>query len=574
MSDQRKKNAKGDKSFGVYTVEITDLNNLGCGVGRLPKEAKDMEGLVVFVRGTVTGDTVKAEIIKKTSSFTVGRLVEVVKASPMREPDTFCTAPEACGGCVYRHLKYEDELVSKHNRVAQAFKMAGLPDVTVRPVLSTGKTQGYRNKGMYPVRQGKNGAEAGFFAAKSHKLIPARSCALQPDVFGEIVACICQFFNQNRIPAYDEITGKGVLRHIYLRTATDGALYVCLVINARELPGGKRTKEDLVCTLIGKFPRITGILLNINTENTNVVLGAKYVTLWGQSYLEDTLCGKRFRISGGSFYQVNHDAAELLYNTAAEMADFKGNEVLWDLYCGVGTIGLSMADRVNRLVGIEIVPEAVVCATENAKRNAELGLIPEGVAQFFCADATEAPRIFAPADKGEVPSPDIVIIDPPRKGTTPELIKEISKRDIKRVVYISCDPETLARDCKVFRDEGYVIGDVQPVDLFPRTGHVETVVLLSKGNIDSKKIRVEFSLEDMDMSEFQNDATYPQIKEHVLEHTGLKVSSLYIAQVKQKCGIIERENYNKPKSENPKQPKCPPEKEKAIMEALKYFGMI
>ncbi len=524
MSDQRKKSGKSgkDKSFGTYTVEITDLNNLGCGVGRLPAEAKEAAGLVVFVRGAVTGDVVKAEIIKQTSSFTVGRLVEVVKASPMRETETFCTAPEACGGCVYRHLKYEDELSSKHNRVTQAFKMAGLPDVVVRPVLSTGKTQGYRNKGMYPVRQGKNGVEAGFFAAKSHKLIPATSCALQPEVFGEIVACICQFFNQNRIPAYDEITGKGVLRHIYLRTAVDGALYVCLVINARELPGGKRIKDDLVYTLLGKFPRIVGILLNINTESTNVVLGAKYVTLLGQSYLEDTLCGKRFRISGGSFYQVNHDAAELLYSTAAEMADFKGDEVLWDLYCGVGTIGLSMADRVRRLVGIEIVAEAVVCATENAQRNAELGLIPEGAAQFFCADATEAARIFAPADKGEVPSPDIVIIDPPRKGTTPELIKEISKRGIERVVYISCDPETLARDCKVFRDEGYVIGEVQPVDLFARTGHVETVVLLSKGHIDSKKIRVEFSLEDMDMSEFQNDATYPQIKEHVLEQDGLE----------------------------------------------------
>lgn len=479
MSDQRKKNSK-DKSFGIYTVEITDLNNLGCGVGRLPADAKDAEGLVVFVRGAVTGDIVKTEIIKKTASYTVGRLVEVVKASPMRETNTFCTAPEACGGCVYRHLKYEDELVSKHSRVVQAFRMAGLPDVTVRPVLSTGGTQGYRNKGMYPVRQGRNGAEAGFFAAKSHKLIPATSCALQPEVFGELVACICEFFNKNRIPAYDEISGKGVLRHIYLRTAADGALYVCLVLNARELPGGKRVKEDLVYTLLGKFPRIVGILLNVNTENTNVVLGAKYVTLWGQSYLDDTLCGKCFRISGGSFYQVNHDAAELLYSTAAEMADFKGDEVLWDLYCGVGTIGLSMADRVRRLVGIEIVPEAVVCATENAKRNAELGLIPEGVAQFFCADATEAARIFAPADRGEVPSPDLVIIDPPRKGTTPELIREIAKRDIQRVVYISCDPETLARDCKVFSDEGYEIGEVQPVDLFPRTGHVENVVCLTR----------------------------------------------------------------------------------------------
>ena len=467
-----------DKSYGIFTVTITDLNNLGCGVGRLPDSAKDMAGLVVFVRGAVTGDVVSTQIIKQTSSYTVGKLLDIITPSPMRETDTFCTAPEACGGCVYRHLKYEDELVSKHGRVSQAFRMVGLSDVTIRPVATTGVTQGYRNKGMYPVRQGKNGVEAGFFAAKSHKLIPAMSCSLQPDVFGEVVACICQFFNEKRIPAYDEITGKGVLRHIYLRTSTDGSLYVCLVLNTGELPGGKRTTEDLTYTLLGKFPRITGILLNINKQNTNVVLGEKYITLWGKSYLEDTLCGKRFRISGGSFYQVNHAAAELLYHTAQAMADFQGNEVLWDLYCGVGTIGMSMADRVAQLVGIEIVPEAVECATENANLNASLGLMRDGMAQFFCADATEASRIFAPADSGAVPSPDVVIIDPPRKGTTPELIQEIAKRDIRKVVYISCDPETLARDCVTFRECGYEIGEVQPVDLFPRTGHVEGVVCL------------------------------------------------------------------------------------------------
>lgn len=467
-----------DKNFGTFTVQITDLNNLGCGVGRLPDTAGEMAGLVVFVRGAVTGDVVSVQIIKQTSSYTVGRLVSVITPSPMRETERFCTAPEACGGCVYRHLKYEDELISKHQRVAQAFRMVGLSDVTIRPVATTGVTQGYRNKGMYPVRQGKNGVEAGFFAAKSHKLIPAMSCSLQPDVFGEVVACICQFFNEKRIPAYDEITGNGVLRHIYLRCAVDGSLYVCLVINTRELPGGQRTTEDLTYTLLGKFPRIRGILLNINRQNTNVVLGDKYITLWGQPYLEDTLCGKVFQISGGSFYQVNHHAAELLYQTAMDMANLTGHEVLWDLYCGVGTIGISMADKVSRLVGIEIVDEAVRCATENAKRNADAGLIAKDMASFFCADATEASLIFAPADRGDVPSPDVVVIDPPRKGTTPELIRELSRRDIRKVVYISCDPETLARDCVTFRECGYEIGEVQPVDLFPRTGHVECVVCL------------------------------------------------------------------------------------------------
>ena len=353
---------------------------------------------------------------------------------------------------------------------------------------------------------------------------------------------------------------------------------VCLVINADGLPGGRAAEARLVDCLLAEQPRTVSVLLNINRRNTNVVLGEQYRKLYGSGWIEDTLCGLRFRLSAGSFYQVNREGAELLYETAARMAEVRGGESLWDLYCGAGTIGLSMLSpgrnaRPAQVTGVEIVPEAVACAEQNARLNAEAGRIPPDAAHFFCADAGDAAALFAAADTGAAPAPDIVIIDPPRKGTTPELIRELARRGVPRVVYVSCDPETLARDCALFRASGYAVGEVQPVDMFPRTGHVETVCLLSK--LQSKEhIEIEVAMDEMDLTSAESKATYEEIREYVFEHTGLKVSHLYIAQVKQKYGIIERENYNKPKSENAKQPQCPPEKEKAITEALKHFGMI
>ncbi len=482
MSKQSRRGNPTEKPE-VVTVPIHDLNNLGCGVGRLPAENSPAEenaaGLVVFVKGSVTGDVVKAQIIKRTKSFCVGKLLEIVTPSPMRATEAFCNAPEACGGCVYRHLKYEDELISKHSRVEKAFRQAGLSDVVIRPVLTVKRngghvTRGYRNKGMYPVRQGKNGMEAGFFAAKTHKVIPCFDCSLQPDAFGGLVRAVCKLCDKYRVTAYDEESGTGTLRHIYLRAAADGATLLTLVINDTRLP--KQAAEGLVHELVGRFPKLCGILLNINRENTNVVLGDTFVTLWGKDYIEDILCGKRLRLSAGSFYQVNHDAAELLYDTAADMAGLTGSEHLLDLYCGAGSIGLSMSDKVATVTGIEIIPEAVACARVNAALNG----LGHDRARFFCGDASDAHKFLSAAEKGGAPSPDLAVIDPPRKGTTRELIEEIAARDIKRVVYISCEPETLGRDCAVFREFGYEIGEVQPVDLFPRTGHVESVVCLSR----------------------------------------------------------------------------------------------
>ena len=313
-----------------------------------------------------------------------------------------------------------------------------------------------------------------------------------------------------------------------------------------------------------RIPGLKSVMINTNRERTNVVLGKKNRVVWGQDYITDRLCDLDFHISPLSFYQVNRTQAERLYRQAAVYAGLTGHETLLDLYCGTGTIGLSMAAQAKRVIGVEVVPSAV----EDARKNAERNHITN--AEFFCMDAAEA--AFMLRQRGEYP--DVVILDPPRKGCSGELLRTVVQMSPKRIVYVSCDPATLARDLRILADLHYTPQELTPVDMFPRTAHVETVVLLSKGKIDSKKVRVEFSLEDMDMSGFQNDATYGQIKERVLQQTGLKVSSLYIAQVKQKYGIIERENYNKPKSENAKQPKCPPEKEAAITEALKFFGMI
>ncbi len=448
---------KGD----VLKTEITDINNLGAGIGHAP------DGRVIFIKGAVTKDIVECEIIKVNSSFLVGRLTDITSPSPYRE-EGFCDAPLACGGCVYRHVSYSHERELKRGTVKAAFMKAGLPEVNVLPVISTEKTSGYRNKAQYPVAKTKNGVRAGFFAPKTHNIIPAEDCSLQSVAFSPIVKAVCRFADEHAISVYDEQSGKGLLRHIYLRIAEKtGEIMLCLVINGDALP----CSEEFVKEMCESFPSIVGILLSINKKNTNVVLGDRYVTLFGRDYIEDELCGLRFCVSADSFYQVNRDGAEMLYSLAGELADLRGDEVLMDLYCGTGTIGLSMAKKAGKLVGIEVVSAAVKCAKENAERN--------GIdnAEFFCADAGDRDTILRAA--GGV-RPDVVVIDPPRRGSTKELVECLASLDVPRVVYVSCDPNTLARDCAWFKDAGYKIGEVTPVDMFPRTGHVESVVCLKR----------------------------------------------------------------------------------------------
>ena len=452
---------KGD----TVSLAITDVNNLGCGVGRL-------EGKVVFVKGAVTGDTVTATVIKDNKSFAVAKLDSVTVSSPLRERESFCSAPLSCGGCVYRHVTYAHEKEIKYNHVRSAFDKVGLSDVTVLPVMSTEKTRGYRNKAQYPVKNEVGKMRAGFYAAKTHNIVACENCSLGPDIFADIVRFVCEFADENGISAYDEKTGKGLLRHIYLRWgAKTGEIMLCLVINGKKLPDNEKFAKEVT----EKFENIKSVMLSVNMKNTNVVLGDEFVCIGGRDYIEDVLCDVRFRISAGSFYQVNRDGAELLYGIAADLAEPEGKTVI-DLYCGAGTIGLSMAKRAKRVVGIEIVDEAVKCANINAKIN--------GIenAEFYCGDASDTEGLLESVEKksGVKIDPDVVIMDPPRKGSTKELIEYLSRRDIKRIVYVSCDPDTLARDCAWFKELGYEIGTVTPVNMFPRTGHVESVVCLTR----------------------------------------------------------------------------------------------
>ena len=456
------------KKNDIITLDVSDINNLGCGVSHLE------DGRVIFVRGAVTGERIKARIIKINSDFAVGRLEEIICSSDIRAEEDPCEAAESCGGCVFRHVGYDYEKKIKKSYVQHAFLKAGLPCVVINDVHSTDKIFGYRNKAQYPFAKTADGVRAGFYALRSHNVIAADSCALQPEIFGDILRYVCDFATEAEWSVYDENNGKGLLRHLYLRAGErTGEIMLCLVVNGDKLPReqtfAERVKE--------KFPSIESIIINKNIKNTNVVLGKENRVLLGKAYIEDILCGVRFRITPESFYQVNHDGAELLYGLARERAvSVSGDKVsLLDMYCGIGTIGLSMADAVSELTGIEIVEGAVECARINAEMN--------GVnnARFFAGDATDVRSLFESVEKknGKL-APDVVILDPPRKGCSAEVVDFLAERGIKKIVYVSCNPDTLARDCARFAELGYDIGEVDPVDMFPRTAHVESVVCLER----------------------------------------------------------------------------------------------
>lgn len=539
------------KKNQIEEAEITAMSSDGNGIAKI-------DGMVVFVPYTAVGDKLKIRIVKVQKNYSFGIIEEILQPSPDRVDD-HCPVYKKCGGCAFRHISYEAELRHKAEFVQSNLRRLGGLDPVMLPITPSPLVQGYRNKAQYPIREYDGKIEAGFFAKRSHRVISCASCDLQPAFFEQILEYTKQFLEEYHISAYDEQTGKGKVRHLYIRYGeVSGEVMVCLVVNSERLPHAAEYVEGLlkVC------PQVVSVVLNINREQNNVILGQKCITLYGKDTIEDTLCDVRFELSPLSFYQVNRQAAEKLYRLAAEMAQFEGNELLIDLYCGAGTIGLSMASKVRELIGVEIVPDAVENAKENAKRC--------GVenARFICADAKEAAAQLA----AENLHPDVIVVDPPRKGCDLEVLQAIAAMAPKRLVMISCNSASLARDCKELEALGYHLEKAAPVDLFPRTTHVETVCQLVL-----RKPVVHVNI-DVDVEELVQDkrglATYGQIKDYVLEHTGLKVSSLYIAQVKQKCGIIERQNYNKPKSEDARQPQCPPEKEKAITEALKHFGMI
>ena len=532
-----------------HTVTIEGYGEGGMGVARI-------DGRVVFVHGALRGEKCRVLILKTLKSVAFAKVLEVIEPSSERiTPD--CPYFPRCGGCTYRHIRYEEELRLKRQRVQDNLSRIGGSDVTVEEILGARDTLRYRNKAQYPVS--KDGA-VGFYRARTHEVIECEHCLLVKPVADAAAEALREYMQSCRVAGYDEKTGRGLVRHLYIRSNAAGESLVCVLVNGDKLP-----KEDRLVTLLrDACPKCTGIVLGTNTKKGNVILGDRYRTLWGSDRLEDTLCGKTFRLSVPSFYQVNRVQAERLYAKAIEFAGLTGQETVLDLYCGAGTITLALSDHAKKVLGAEIVPEAIDDARENAARNGVKN------AEFFCGDASDVAKKLA----RENLRPDVITVDPPRKGLAADVVESIAEMQPGRVVYVSCDSATMARDVKRLADLGYTAQRACAVDMFPRADHVETVVLLSKGEVDSKKIRVEFSLEDMDMSEFQDGATYTQIKDYVLEHSGLKVSNLYISQIKRKYGIEVGKNYNLPKSEDSRQPQCPPEKEKAIREAFKYFGMI
>ena len=519
------------------------------------------DGIAVFVPGLLPGERARVRIVKPEKRYAFGRIEELLEKSPNRA-EPFCPIYKRCGGCVCQHMTYETSLAFKRRQVQDLLERVGGLSIEVPPVLGMALPFGYRNKGAYPVAQVGGAPACGFFAPRSHDLIPLpqNGCAIQGEDSAKATQAVLAWMRQNNVPAYDELTGRGLVRHIMTRSTTHGELMVVLVVTRADIPKAGQLIELLKAAVSG----LCSICLSINSRRTNVILGTDIHVLWGKDTMEDTLCGLRFSVSPLSFFQVNPAQTEKLYGLALEYAGLTGSETVVDAYCGAGTISLLLAQKAKKVIGIEIVPEAIQNANENAVRNHIKN------AEFHVG-ATEdlLPRLIADGLR-----PDVIVLDPPRKGCDPAVLEAIIAAAPKRVVYVSCGAPTLARDAKLLAEGGYTAEKVQCVDMFCWTGAVETVMCFSKETYPHRSVKVEFPLEGLNVAQLQGSATYEQIKAYVLEHSGLKVSPLYIAQVKQKYGIIERECYNKPRSEDAKQPQCPPDKEAAIVEALKFYGLI
>ena len=538
----------------IVTLEIVDCGTDGEGIGKA-------DGFTVFVKDAVIGDTVKAKIMKAKKNYGYGRLMEILKPSPYRvEP--VCPSARQCGGCQLQAVSYEEQKVFKEKKLrGHLERIGGFHDLPMEPLIGMDEPYHYRNKAQFPVGRNKEGRIiTGFYAGRTHAIIENRDCALGIPQNKDVLDRVIAHMEKYNIAPYDEMTGRGLVRHIFVRYGFfTGEIMVCLIINGQEFPHQKELIEKLC-----EIPGMTSISLNINKKRNNVILGEKVKTIWGQEFITDKIGDISYEISPLSFFQVNPKQTWKLYSKALEYADLHGEETVWDLYCGIGTISLFLAQKARFVRGVEIVPAAI----EDAKRNAKINNI-ENV-EFFVGKAEEVlPREY---EKNGVYA-DVIVVDPPRKGCDEMLLKTILKMQPKRVVYVSCDSATLARDLRFLCDNGYELKKVCGVDQFPQTVHVETVVLLSQQKPDDH-IEIDLDLDELDATSAELKATYQEIKDYVLKEFGLKVSSLYISQVKRKCGIEVGENYNLPKSENVRVPQCPKEKEEAIKAALKYFAMI
>lgn len=574
------------KKDDCVTLHIEDIGTGGEGIGKA-------DGFTFFVKDAIVGDVIEAKIMKLKKNYGYARLMKVLTPSKDRvEPK--CPVARQCGGCQIQEMRYEAQLAFKQKMVQNNLeRIGGLSDFEMYPVIGMETPYAYRNKAQFPVGEDKDGnIVIGFYAGRTHHIVEQTDCCIGAPENGEVLRKVKAYMQKNQIRPYNEEHHSGIVRHILIRTGYHTKeIMVCLIVNAAKASCLKNAEQ--LTESLREMDGMTSVMVNFNTEKTNVILGKKSEVLWGQPYIEDFIGDVKYQISPQSFFQVNPMQTEKLYAKALEYAGLTGNETVWDLYCGIGTISLFLAKNARKVYGVEIVPQAIEDARNNAKRN--------GIdnAEFFVGKAEEVvPAFYEKALKqaqdseaGKSIRPDVVVVDPPRKGCEEVLLETIVKMQPQRIVYVSCDSATLARDLKFLSANGYAVKKVQPVDQFGHSVHIETVVLLSKGAkgpvdlcsarteverrmVDSRKVKVDFSLEDMDLSKFKGKATYEQIKAYVLEKTGLKVSSLYIAQIKKKCGLDVSENFNLSKSDNARQPQCTPEKEDAIMQAFKHFGMI
>ena len=538
----------------LVTLEIEDCGIDGEGIGKA-------DGFTVFVKDAVIGDTVTAKIIKAKKNYGYGRLMEVLKPSPYRvEPK--CEFARQCGGCQLQALSYDQQLVFKTNKVkGHLERIGGFTDIPMEPIIGMDELFHYRNKAQFPVGRNKEGKiVTGFYAGRTHNIIENRDCALGVAENKEVLDRVIAHMEKYGIEPYNEATGKGLVRHVLIRYGYfTKEVMVCLILNGNKIP-----KEELLVKSLCEIPGMTSITINVNKKRSNVILGEEICLLWGQEYITDRIGDISYQISPLSFYQVNPMQTQKLYAKALEYADLHGEETVWDLYCGIGTISLFLAQKAKFVRGVEIVPAAI----ENAKENAKLNGLEN--TEFFVGKAEEVlPREY----KKNGVYADVIVVDPPRKGCDETLLETMVEMNPDRIVYVSCDSATLARDLKYLCERGYELRKVCPVDQFGMTVHVETVVLLSQQKPDDT-IEIDLDLDELDATSAELKATYQEIKDYVLKESGLKVSSLYISQVKRKCGIEVGENYNLPKSENARVPQCPKEKEDAIKAALKYFAMI
>ena len=533
----------------IYRAHIDGYSSEGLGIARI-------DGQVVFVHGAVRGETCDVLVMKVLKNAAFGKIAALAEPSPARrQPD--CPYYGRCGGCDFRHMSYEEELWAKRARVQDALTRIGGAEVTVEEILGAEQPLHYRNKSIYPISPA---GEVGFYRARSHQVVHVEHCLIQKPEADALAQAVRDYIARFQVEPYNEATGRGLLRHLYVRTSCRGESLACLLVNGSRLPH----EQELVDMLRAAAPGVCGVVLGENTRRGNAILGDRYRTLWGRDYLTDTLCGLELRLSVPSFYQVNHDQAQRLYEKALEYAGLTGRELAVDLYCGAGTITQVLARRARHVIGGEIVPEAIRDAEDSARRNGVENL------EFLCGDAS---RLAAELRQRGL-RPDVICVDPPRKGLAPDVVEAAASMRPGRIVYVSCDPATLARDVARFAPLGYCPVRACAVDLFPGTAHVETVALLTREKSVKSYAYVNISPSELGMGGKVKKPTYKQIKEYVQKTHGLKVSSLYIANLKDELGLDKQFSYEEAEMSAEKRPKCPPEKREAILDAFRHFGMI